>query len=47
MSKFLFDFWLPVLVLLLIVHPAAAGAWLLVPVVVVPLWLLYCLLAGD
>lgn len=46
MFKFLTGLWLPVLGLLLINHTPAVGLWLLVPVVLVPTWLLYCLLRG-
>ena len=46
MFKFLTGFWLPALVLLLVAWPSAAGAWLLLPLVAVPAWLLYCLARG-
>ena len=46
MFKFLTGCWLPVLGLLLINHSPAAGAWLALPFVLVPAWLLYCLLSS-
>lgn len=44
MCRFLFGFWLPLFVLLCVAAPALAGFWIFVPVILVPAWLLYCLL---
>lgn len=43
MFKFLTGFWLPVLFLLMVFKASAAGVWLVLPLVLVPAWLLYCL----
>lgn len=46
MFKFLTGCWLPILVLLAITQAPWLGLWLVAPVLLIPAWLLYCLLAG-
>ncbi len=46
MFKFLTGGWLPILFLLMISKSSAVGVWLVLPLVLIPAWLLYCLLAG-
>lgn len=45
MFRFLTSFWLPIEFLLVIYKSPAAGIWLALPVLLIPAWLLYCLLA--